>query len=223
MWWCGDKNMWWCGDKMYPVLHQCGNKMYLTLHRCDDEIYLTSHQCDDKVVMNGLHSCVWQCGNKTYLTSHWHDDKVILNGLHVCAWWICCEVIPSNLEWFVCVDIVSGSYPLQLQGRPTCPRGWSAHTRGRRQGRVNPAPSWLKSSQDKAEDQVAKLTWYPTSQGKSKTRRPHWDGSKSEGDPQVIDKTKEIQAIIYPVYKVPSLGQVVCTDQHMDHLTNTKS
>ena len=27
--------------------------------------------------------------------------------------------------------LLPGNYPLQLQGRPTCPRGRSAHTRGR--------------------------------------------------------------------------------------------
>ena len=43
--------------------------------------------------------------------------------------------------------------------------------------------------------------------------------AERQGQPLVIDKTKEIQTSVYPVYKVTSIGQVVRTDQRTDHLT----
>ena len=53
---------------------------------------------------------------------------------------------------YVCYTspVVSGSYPLQLQGRPTCPRGQSARTEEGIEGQVDLAPSRSEGSQDKA-------------------------------------------------------------------------
>ena len=48
---------------------------------------------------------------------------------------------------------------------------------------------------------------------------PRTTAAASRVIPKVIDKTKGIQMSTYPVYKVPSVGQVMRTDQRTDHLT----
>ena len=48
---------------------------------------------------------------------------------------------------------VSGSYPLQLQGEPTCPRGQSVHTRVGTIEKPSKLSNQSESSRDKAESQ----------------------------------------------------------------------
>ena len=69
--------------------------------------------------------------------------------------------------------------------------------------RVDSAPRWLREE----PDQEACLK-------KEAERR---------GQPLVIDKTKEYKQVSTQYIKVPSLGQVMHTDQRTDHLTNLRS
>ena len=60
-----------------------------------------------------------------------------------------------------CTETLSGDNPHQLQGGPTCPRGWDVHREGDLGSRVDSAPSQSEGSQEKA-----------VSQETSQTRRP---------------------------------------------------
>ena len=79
------------------------------------------------------------------------------------------------------IDKMSGSYPLQLQGRPTCPGGQGAHTQeGMIASQANSASN-QRGSRDKAE------SW-----GKSQSQEaPPEKEAEDGGQPLVIDKTKE--------------------------------
>ena len=48
---------------------------------------------------------------------------------------------------------MSGNYLLQLQGRPTCPRGWSVHTQEGTIEKPSKLSNQSESSRDKAESQ----------------------------------------------------------------------
>ena len=77
---------------------------------------------------------------------------------------------------------MSGSYPLQLQGEPTCPRGWSACTQ---KGTIE-EPSKLSNLSEKLSRQSSE------SRGELEPGGPAEKEAESGSQPLVIDKTKEI-------------------------------
>ena len=93
-----------------------------------------------------------------------------------------------------------------MTGVQTCAlpiSGQEARETKQNQGsRVDPVPRWSREE----PDQEASL--------KKEAER--------QGQPLVIDKTKEYKRVPIQYIKVPSLGQVMWTDQRTDHLTNTK-
>ena len=115
------------------------------------------------------------------------------------------------------IPLVSGSNPLQLQGRPTCPRGQSARREGGIRDEIDPSPSRSEDLQDKAEPQAVGLTQPPRESREEPDQEARPRRKQNGGLPLVIDKTKGIQACVYLVYIVYQSVAVPRTDQRTDH------
>ena len=100
---------------------------------------------------------------------------------------------------------MSGSYPLQLQGGPYLPQRLE---RAQNEGTIEELSKLSNLSERLARH--------------SRVRRRARPGGLPEmeaedgGQPLVIDKTKEIQTSIYPVYITTKSVAVPCTDQRTD-------
>ena len=105
--------------------------------------------------------CAWLhgCLHETSPYIHLHSCKY---GLHQGR---SLSVIEGWVVELVCVEgswDVSGSYPLQLQGRPTCPRGRGTHTKRERWRYQASSVTHQRSSQDIAESREEREPGGPT-------------------------------------------------------------
>ena len=64
----------------------------------------------------------------------------------------------------------------------------------------------------KLSDPSERLVRHSRVKRRARTRRPHREESRSGGQPLVIDKTKEIQMSVYPVYIDYRSVVVTCMD-----------